>query len=393
MDLEALRKSPVGQLVPIEGLDAVVGEFSYWAYVPDPLPQHPDLSVATWNAVSEASRALGRLYQACAQLPNPQLLIVPTLIREAMDTSALEGTFGALSEVLEARLPGSEQAASPETKEIRAYEEMANQGFALVREGRPLSVSMLCGLQSVLADGSRTPVRDPGRVRTHQVFVGPRNARKIEQARYVPPPPDDRLRSGLDAWEAWVTGSSDLPIAVRVAMAHYQFEALHPFGDGNGRVGRLAAVLQFMRDGAIEHPALTVSHWFLHRRDEYQRGLFDVSTSGDWNPWISLFCQALCEQSERSVEASQQLLSWLSEVQGSLSERHWSGLIHDLATDLIEWPIITLMFTARKYGKSVPTAKSAIDRLASIGVLEETTGRTYGRIFAARRVMDIVEAM
>lgn len=310
-----------------------------------------------------------------------------------MDTSALEGTFGALSEVLEARLPGSERSASPETREIRAYEEMANNGYAAIREGRPLSVALLCDLQAVLARGSRTPVRDPGQVRQHQVFVGPRNARTIEQARYVPPPPDDRLRSGLDAWEGWLNGSLDLPVALRVAMAHYQFEALHPFGDGNGRVGRLTAVLQLLRDGAIEHPALTVSHWFLQHRDEYQQGLFDVSKTGDWNPWVSLVCQALSEQCTRSVLASQRLLSWLAEVRGSLSERHWSGLIHELATDLIEWPIITLMFTAKKYGKSVPTAKSAIDRLVSINVLNEMTGKSYGRVFAARSVMAIVEAM
>lgn len=393
MDLEALGKSPVGKLVPIEGVDAVVGEFSYWAYLPDPLPTRPDLSLATWNAVSEASRALGRLHQACAQLPNPQLLIVPTLVREAMDTSALEGTFGALSEVLEARLPGSQQAASPETREIRAYEDMANQGFDSIREGRPLSVAMLCNLQEILARGSRTPVRDPGQVRRHQVFVGPRSARSIEEARYVPPPPDDRLRSGLTDWESWINGNPDLPVAVRVALAHYQFEALHPFGDGNGRVGRLTTVLQLMKAGTIDFPALTVSHWFLHHRDEYQQGLFNVSTTGDWNPWVTFFCQALCEQSERSVRASQELLGWLADIRTQLSERHWTGLIHDLATDLIEWPIITLMFTAKKYDRSVPTAKSAIDRLASIDVLTEMTGRSYGRVFAARKVMAIVEAM
>jgi Fic family protein len=176
-------------------------------------------------------------------------------------------------------------------------------------------------------------------------------------------------------------------------MAHYQFEALHPFGDGNGRVGRLTAVLQLLRDGAIEHPALTISHWFLQHRDEYQEGLFNVSKTGDWNPWVSLVCQALSEQSARGVYASQQLLSWLAEVRGRLSERHWSGLIHELATDLIEWPIITLMFTAKKYGKSVPTAKSAIDRLVSINVLNEMTGKSYGRVYGARSVMAIVEAM
>ncbi len=176
-------------------------------------------------------------------------------------------------------------------------------------------------------------------------------------------------------------------------MAHYQFEALHPFGDGNGRVGRLAAVLQLLQDGTIDHPALTVSHWFSRRRHQYQEGLFNLSATGDWNPWVSFFCQALCEQSQRSVRASQALLEWLTDIRAMLSERHYSGVIQTLAQDLIEWPVITLMFTAKKYEVSVPTAKSAIDRLVALGVIQEMTGRSYKRVFGARRVMEIVEAM
>ena len=392
MDLDSLRNSPIGQLVPIEGVDARLGAFSYWAYIPDPLPDHPKISQATWKAVSDASRALGRLHQACIQLPNPRLLIVPTLVREAMDTSALEGTFGALSEVLEARLPGQHSLISPETREIRAYEDMADQGFEWIKE-RPLTIPMLCDLQGILARGSRRITRDPGKMREHQVFVGPDNAERISDARYVPPPADDRLRAGLDAWQAWIQTDHDLPVVLRAAMAHYQFEALHPFGDGNGRVGRLAVVLQLLLDGAIEHPAITVSHWFLRRRSEYQDGLLRVSQTGDWDNWVRFFCKAICEQSERSVQAAQALLDWLEEVRRKLSDRHWSGFIQTLAIDLIEWPVITMMFAADKYKVSVPTSKNAIDRLVSIDVLEELTGRPYKRSFGARDVMRIVESM
>lgn len=392
MDLDALRTSPIGQLVPITGSDARVGEYNYWAYLPGPLPDEPDIDQATWAAVSDASRALGRLHQACALLPNPELLIAPALVREALDTSALEGTFGALADVLEARLPG-QRSSTPETREIRAYEEMAKQGFEWVREGRPISIGMLAELQGILAAGSRTPTRDPGKVREHQVFIGSASAQTIEDARYVPPPPDDRLKSGLDAWQRWIGERSDLATPVRVAIGHYQFESLHPFGDGNGRIGRLTMVLQLLADGTISEPALTLSQWFLKHRGEYQAHLLTVSQTGDFNPWITFCCKAICEQCERSVDAAVKLMHWLEAVRQQLSERHWSGTVLAIASALIDWPVITMSFAAERLGVSVPTAKSAIDRLVSIGVLEELTGKSYGRAFGARDVMRIVESM
>lgn len=392
MDLDALKASPIGQLVPISGTDVRVGDYNYWAFLPDPLPDQPIIEQATWTAVSDASRALGRLHQACALLPNPKLLITPALVREAMDTSALEGTFGALTEVLEARLPG-QHVTSPETREIRAYEAMANQGFEWVREGRPITTGMLAELQGRLAEGSRTPTRDPGRIREHQVFIGSPSADSIQDARYIPPPADDRLRSGLDAWQAWIGSHPDLPTPLRVALGHYQLEALHPFGDGNGRVGRLTIILQMLADGTIEQPALTVSQWFLKRRTEYQEGLLRVSQTGNFNPWVVFCCQAICEQAERSVNAAVELMDWLESVRRDLSDRHWSGTILTIVGALIDWPVITMSFAAQKFGVSVPTAKSAIDRLVDIGVLKERTGRSYGRVYGAHEVMRIVESM
>jgi len=389
VDLDALQRSPIGRLVPIQGTDEYLREYSYFAYLPDPVPTEISLSNEAWNDVAEATGALSALGQACNPLPNPGLLITPALAREAVDTSALEGTYGALADVLEARLPQA-RPASPEVIEIRAYERMAYQAFAWVREGRPITIGMLENLQGILATESRNPPRDPGRVREHQVLIGPRGC-TVYDARYVPPPPDDRLRAGLDQWLGWIHEDLPLPAPLRCALAHYQFEALHPFGDGNGRVGRLLVVLQLLLHGVLREPAITISPWLLKRRELYQAHLLAVSQTGDWNPWVSFFCHALREQAQTLITGAGSLMKWLEGVRAALNERHWSGVIVKVAADLTDWPIVTASFIADHYDVSAPTAKSVIDRLVEIGVLTEMTGRTYGRRFAARDVMALVE--
>jgi Fic family protein len=390
MDLDSIKDSPVGRLIAISGVDAQKGPYEHYAFLPDPLPNEPTLSPQTWNAVSRATGALGRLRQACIQMPNPGLLIAPALAREAMSTSALEGTYAALPDVLEARLT-EKKPGSAEVAEVRAYELIAWEAFRWVLE-RPITIGLLCDLQEKLSRESQTPPKDPGKVRDHQVFIGPRES-SVYEARFVPPPPGDQLRSGLDAWQRWISEDLDLPVALRAAMGHYQFETLHPFGDGNGRIGRLVIVLQLLLDGALPEPALTISPWLLRRRGEYQDHLLRVSQTGDWNPWVTFFCHALSEQAEAHVGVAQQIVQWLADVRQKLNEKRWSGTIIRLAEDLIDWPVVTMKFAAEKYDISVPTAKSAIDRLVEIEVLQETTGGSYNMVFAATSVFELLESL
>lgn len=391
VNIETLSASPIGQLVPIEGHDEYLREFSYFAFLPDPLPAEVQLQGPAWAKVAEASAALGRLDQACLTLPNPRLLIAPALAREAVDTSALEGTYGALADVLEARL-SEQRPQSPEVAEIRAYERIAHTAFDWAKE-RPITVGLLSDLQGVLASESRDPQRDPGKVRQHQVVIGPRGG-TVFDARYIPPPPDDRLISGLDEWQGWVdTDHPALPPVLASALAHYQFEALHPFGDGNGRIGRLVIVLQLLRAGALSEPALTISPWLLKRRALYQDHLLAVSETGNWDPWVAFFCEAVIDQARVSVGIVDTLNRWMADVRVKLNERSWHGTVASLCEDLIDWPVITAKFVQEKYDVSAPTAKSAIDRLVEIGVLHELTGRNYRRVFGARDIIRAVEAL
>ena len=391
MNEDRLSRSPVGQLVPVKGEDARHGRFAAFAFVASPLPDDVTLTSATWTRVAEATAAISRLKQAYLQLPDPRLLIRPALWREALDTSALEGTQGVLRDLLEAQLP-STKFISLETREVRAFERMALHSFELVKS-RPVSIGFLCDLQGELFQNAENPPQDVGRVRRHIVWIGQEDM-PIDAARFVPAPPDDRLRAGLDQWEAWVrTEHPHFPPVLRMALAHYQFETLHPFGDGNGRVGRLVIILQALSCGALEHPALTVSPWLFRHRIEYQEQLLEMSCTGDWNPWVSLFCTAVREQCDLLIANAQKLVAWLEESRHKVDAKRWTGVIHKVLGDLIEWPVLTITDTAQKYKISVPHAMRTVNHLVEIGVLTELTGREYRRIFGAEYVMHTVERL
>jgi Fic family protein len=389
MDLNRIRNSPTGELVPITGQDARHGNFAYFAYLPNPLPDDVELESRTWAGVAGASMALGKLDQVCAQLPDPQLLIRPALFREALDTSALEGTVGILRDLLEAQLP-SARYLSRETIEINAYVAVATAAFKMIRE-RPISIGLLSELQARLFQDADEKPDIVGCPRQDIVWIGDKE-RPVEEARFVPPPPDDRLLSGIQAWEQWVRAEhSHLAPVVRAAMAHYQFETLHPFADGNGRLGRLVIVLQLLCSRTIREPAITLSPWLLRNRNEYQEELLAVSCTGNWNPWIQFFCRAVGAQCASLIAGAQRLLDWLSVSRKKLDERRWTGTIHEMLGYLIEWPLTTVTETANRYQLSQVGATRIINHLTEVGILTEITGKSYGRSFAATEVMKIVE--
>lgn len=390
MDLERLRSAQMGELVPISGLDADHGPFDYFAFVPIDLPDDiPPLRSETLTAVVNAERALSRLGQACQRLGEPSLLVRPALWRESLQTSAIEGTHGTLEALLEADLP-NHRFVTPETAEIRAYERVALAAHQDI-EHRPITVGLLSAYQRELFREAPDPPQDLGGVRTHQVFIGPKG-RPITDARYVPPPPDDRLSVGLERWEQWLSLPMDhLPGVVRAALAHYQFESLHPFGDGNGRLGRLVIVLQLLREGWLDFPALSVSPWLYTHREAYHRQLFEVSATGTWDDWIRFFAHAVCAQSESSIAGANALLAWREGAVREVRSRGWGGAAIDIIDGFLEWPLSTVAEVATRHGVSQMTAARAIKRLVEADVLSNLDDRKYGRVFAARQVMDIVE--
>ncbi len=288
VDLEALQSSPIGTLLPISGTDGRNGQpYDHFAYLAAPLPNAVELRSATWTVVARAEAELARLDQAARQIPEPALLRRPALRREAQSTSALEGTFAPLEDVLESEVEDRAQL-SLEVREILNYVVAAEEAFSWIAE-RPVTSGLIGNLQGILVQGTPGEYSDAGGVRDRQVFIGPRDA-PIPEARFVPAPFGDQLRAGFEQWVDSVNQPrDDMPPVVEAALAHYQFETLHPFSDGNGRIGRLLIVLQLMQRNVLRHPILVVSPWFEARRTEYQEALLRLSITGEWDAWVRFF--------------------------------------------------------------------------------------------------------
>jgi Fic family protein len=393
MDVKAMAQSPIGQLVPISGIDPWRGEhYEHQAFVPDALPERLEalnLSAETWSAVVDAAAALAKLDQAGRQVPNPELLRRPTLRREAQSTSALEGTYAAFTDLLEADLDVGRPPRSAEVREVLNYVQAAERAFEWI-EDRHLTLGLLGELQRILVRGTSGDLSDAGGVRDRQVVVGAQR-RPITESRYVPPPPGDVLQSGVEAWLSWLNAPSDIPHVVRAALAHYQFESLHPFSDGNGRLGRLIVVLQLMRYEVLHYSLLIVSPWFEARRLEYQDALLSVSQTGDFDPWIKFFSDGLRAQADETFVRIAELLDYQDELRALIRDRGIRGVRAQIMEDIVGQPIIAVPWAAQRYGVSYQAANEAIAKLVDAEILEEMTGRNYDRLFAARRVLRIIE--
>jgi Fic family protein len=384
--------SPTGRLVKIAGTDGRTGaEYEHVAFQPNPLGNdEPNLTRPTWRAVAEAGFALGRLEQAGRQIPEPSLLRQPTLRTEAQSTSALEGTFAALEDVLAADVtePGARSAS---VREVLNYVDAAEMAFGWLDEGRPLSVASLREVHRVLVRGTPADTRDAGRIRHIRVAIGGRGG-GVETARFVPPPPGLDLEAAMRDLVDWVNGPSrELDPVVAAAMTHYQFESLHPFNDGNGRIGRLLVVLQLRARDALSQPLLTISPWFEARREEYQGRLLAVSSTGDWDGWISFFAAGLAESCRQTVRTVEELLALRAGYLARIRSAGLTGaLVRDIAEHLTERPFVTVRSVSDASGKTPEASRNAIARLVDLDILRERTGGSYARVYEATEVIQIL---
>jgi Fic family protein len=388
MDVDLIRRSPIGHVVPISGFDRRTGEhYEHWAYIPDPLPASVDLRTPTWSRVAQAEAALGRLDEASRQVPEPSLLRRPALRREAQSTSALEGTYAAFEDVLAPEVEERETLRL-EVRESLSYVVAAEEGFRWVAE-RPLTLGVLGEIQRLLVQGTPGEHGDAGGLRDRQVVVGAPGSRVVD-ARYVPPPPGDQLRAGVEQWLAWVEERrEELSPVVRAALAHYQFEALHPFSDGNGRIGRLLIVLQLMRDRVLSEPILVVSPWFEARRARYQDTMLALSVTGKWDEWVSFFARGVAAGADATRRSIEGLVAWREEAIATVRRARTSGVAERLAGEIIGAPVLTAGRVAERHGVSHQGAMNALRRLVELGLLEESERRGR-RVFIAPAVIRIL---
>nr|WP_286346855.1 Fic/DOC family N-terminal domain-containing protein [Frondihabitans sucicola] len=344
----------------------------------------------TWRAVTRATRALARLDQASSQVPSPHLLRRPSLRREAQSTSALEGTFAPLEQVLAA--DATDATPSKELAEVLNYIDAANLAFDFVAERGIVTTGLLDEVHRVLVRGTDSETHDAGRVRTTLVAIGSPTG-SVEDSRFVPMPPGTELNVAVRDWVDWIGAdrASQREPMIAAAMAHYQFETLHPFNDGNGRIGRLAIVLQFMLDGLLREPLLTVSPWFEARRSEYQDRLAAVSATGDWDGWIQFFAAGIESASIDTASRVDRLIAVQAAYVQIVQNHSGRGLVRDIVDSLIGDPVVTVPLLTRRFGKTAAATGTAVSRLVEWGVLTPPIG-TYNRQYRALDVLRAISA-
>jgi Fic family protein len=373
MPPELLKASPVGRVIPIAGPDPATHEIVEGeAFLPDPLPNDLALTTPTWTAVNTATAALARLDGAGRLIPSPGLLRRPTLRREAQSTSALEGTYAPFADVLAADRddPASMTA---ELREVLNFERMAERAFAWP-EDRPLTLGMLSELQRTLVSGTAGELSDAGGLRDRIVVVGRRDS-SYADARFVPPPPGDQLRAGVEGLLNWLADPPPLPTVVHAAMVHYLFETLHPYSDGNGRLGRLLVIVQLLRGAVIREPLLVVSPWFEQRRERYQDVLLALSCDGNWDTWITFFAEGVAASAAESQRKVENLVALQADLRSRVQAARKRGAAERLAADLVGEPYVTAPLVAKRYGLSGQGATNAIRTLVDLGILRPSTFR------------------
>ncbi len=347
-------------------------------------------------ALSDAMAALGRLDAAASLIPNPQLVTRVATRREAIGTSALEGTFANLTDLFAAEaasLDEEDPSIPPNVREVMNYTRAADAAYDWVHE-RPITVSLLSNLQALIVRGTDSDGPEAGAIRERQVFIGTKN-RPITEARFIPPPPGDQLRILVEDWLAWVNDESlrdSLQLLARVALAHYQFETIHPYTDGNGRLGRLVAVLQILTDGTLKTPVLSVSDWLKDHATEYRDHLLQVSATGEWAPWVEFFARTVAASAEDAHRRIMGLLALREELaEEARAALPRARLAVEITENLIAFPILTVAAAQARHGKSNQANRNAIGQLCELGLLEPYSGARYDRMYWNRRVFEIIE--
>ncbi len=365
-------------------------------FVPPPLP--PDLSYGreVVAAVVEAERCLGELAGLGRQLPNPHLLIRPFLKKEAALSSQIEGTQAGVADLYasaagQAVPPGFlKKSADPDDiREVENYVEAFEHGLERL-ETLPVSLRLLKELHRILMRGVRGAGRAPGEFRRIQNWIGPEGC-KLEEATYVPPPPRE-MENALSDFERYIHLEAPLadPPVVRLAFLHYQFEAIHPFLDGNGRIGRLLLALLLVHWRLLPQPLLYLSAYFERRRSDYYRLLLDVSEKGAWLEWVLFFAEGVRVQSREAIELARALQDLQRQWRDLVSQKGASSHLPKAVDLLLEAPILTIPQLAKRLEISYPPAKKHVETLKRLGILEETPRSTGPRVFFSRQILNLV---
>lgn len=373
-----IKESPSGKIVKTSK--------GYYAFVPHPQPAHFEWDNTLIYNLSRTSYVLGMLSREGSKLPNPHLLIRPFIMREAVLSSKIEGTQATLGEIL-ANEAGIHVDRNPDDlQEVQNYIDALDYGLKRLQKF-PLSLRLIREIHQILMQGVRGSHATPGEFRYTQNWIGPQGC-TLNTAKYVPPNPEE-LTECLNQFEIFLHDRS-LPPLIHIALSHYQFEAIHPFIDGNGRMGRLLNVLLLIERKVLPSPILYLSAFFEATRDEYYTQLYNVSSKGTWHEWLSYFLNGVFAQSidvlSRAQRINSLIIDWQIEL-GSGGGKAVQDIIRHLAVN----PYFTTTNAAERLNIAFTTAQRAIGKLEAAGIIAQTSERKRDRIYCATQILGILE--
>jgi Fic family protein len=377
--MASLENSPCGHLV--KTLDG------YMAFVPDPLPRRVELDDSLIYLLDEASRAVAMLAGVGETLPNPHLLIGPFVRREAVLSSRIEGTQASLSDLFLFEASGARRDPVGDAREVANYVRALEYGLSQL-ERLPLSVRLVNEIHARLLERVRGRDKSRGELRTGQVWIGSEGT-TLEEARFVPPPAQS-VRDLLTDWELFLNEDIEMPPLVRCALMHYQFEAIHPYLDGNGRIGRLLITLFLCEKKVLPTPLLYLSAYLEGRRDEYYDQLLAVSETGRWRNWIRFFLHGVAEQAQDALLRSRRVRQLQDRYREHLQKRRESANAFRLLDELFVNPFMTTPFASKLLSVTSAGARGILQRLVDASVVEEIS-ETWPRLYVARELLREIE--
>lgn len=383
MNRDEFAHSPAGTLVPTVS--------DLWAFVPNPLP--PEIDYASLAMpLAEAMQAIGELNAAGRNLSDPMLVIRPLQRQEALLSSSMEGTY-TTADALALAIADDSANVDGSTIEVRNYIRAFERANHL-RETLPISNRLLKEIhKTLLSDvpSGRGLNKRPGEYKNQQNFIGGRN-RKVEDARFVPPPPAE-TEAAMAALERYLNRDENtgIPPIIDAALFHYQFETIHPFADGNGRVGRILIPVYLMEKGILENPLLYLSPAVEGRKDDYVDLMLDVSRSGNWTEWIAFFLEMVINACSSASATLTSLETMRQNFRNAVAEAGRSARLLTLIDELFVSPVISIPMAAETLSITYPAAKNAIERLLAADILDELDGQSHPKLFISWPIVDLSE--
>jgi Fic family protein len=359
------------------------------AFIPLPLPPDPPLVLdgRFQQLLERAVLALGRLDSLTTLLPDTDLFLYVYVRKEAVLSSQIEGTQSSLSDLLLFELEEMPGVPIEDVVEVSSYVAAMEHGLSRLREGFPLSNRLLREIHGVLLARGRGSEKDPGEFRRSQNWIG---GSRPGNAAFVPPPPQV-VEDCMSDLERFLHEGDGVPIVLRAALAHVQFETIHPFLDGNGRVGRLLITLLLCHAGVLREPLLYLSLYLKQNRDEYYQLLDQVRKDGDWEAWLNFFLEGVRQTAESAVSTARRLVALFQDDRGRIQTRGRAAgsalRVHDV---LKQRPLVALQEIRRRTGLSFPAVSDAMFLLADLGIARELTGKKRNRVFGYTRYLDIL---